>query len=64
MCTLSFIFEQQSFPMDITQCIYARDEYIIQKLEAESVKADLLQMGDINQWKKSTALQSMRKINY
>jgi hypothetical protein len=42
----------QSFKVDIAQCMIAKDEYIIQKMELEivkSVKAELLQMGDINQ---------------
>jgi hypothetical protein len=42
----------QSFKVDIAQCMIAKDEYIIQKIELEivkSVKAELLQMGDINQ---------------
>ena len=51
MCTLSFLFGMQSFKVDIAQCMIAKDKYIIQKMEAEivkSVKAELLQMGDIN----------------
>jgi hypothetical protein len=46
------MFRQQAFPVDIAQCQPAKDEYIIRKLTAEivkSVKAELLQMGDINQ---------------
>jgi hypothetical protein len=49
---LSFFFGMQSFKVDIAQCMIAKDEYIIQKMELEivkSVKAELLQMGDINQ---------------
>jgi hypothetical protein len=51
-CTSSFVFGMQSFKVDIAQCMIAKDEYIIRKMEAEivkSVKAELLQMGDINQ---------------
>jgi hypothetical protein len=54
-CTLSFVFRMQSFKVDIVQCMIAKDEYIIWKMEAEivkSVKAELLQMGDINQRQK------------
>jgi hypothetical protein len=54
-CTSSFVFGMQSFKVDITQCMIAKDEYIICKMEAEivkSVKAKLLQMGDINQRQK------------
>jgi hypothetical protein len=50
-CTSSFVFGMQSFKVDIAQCMIAKDEYIIRKMEAEivkSVKAELLQMGDIN----------------
>jgi hypothetical protein len=42
----------QIFKVDIVQCMIAKDEYIIHKMEAEimkSVKAELLQMGGINQ---------------
>jgi hypothetical protein len=51
-CTSSFVFGMQSFKVDIAQCMIAKDEYIIWKMEAEivkSMKAELLQMGDINQ---------------
>jgi hypothetical protein len=51
-CTSSFLFGMQSFKVDIAQCMIAKDEYIIRKMEAEiikSMKAELLQMGDINQ---------------
>ena len=44
-CTLSFVFGMQSFKVDIAQCMIAKNEYIIQKMEAEivkSVKAELL----------------------
>jgi hypothetical protein len=54
-CTSSFLFGMQSFKVDIAQCMTAKDEYIIRKMEAEivkSVKAELLQMGDINQRQK------------
>ena len=45
----------QSFKVDIGQCTIAKDKYIIRKIEAEivkSMKAELLQMGDINQYQK------------
>jgi hypothetical protein len=51
-CTSSFLFGMQSFKVDIAQCMTSKDEYIIRKMEAEivkSVKAELLQIGDINQ---------------
>jgi hypothetical protein len=54
-CTLSFLFGMQSFKVDIAQCMIDKDEYIIRKMEAEivkSVKAELLQMEDINQRQK------------
>jgi hypothetical protein len=50
--TSSFVFGMQSFKVALVQCMIAKDEYIIWKMEAEivkSVKAELLQMGDINQ---------------
>jgi hypothetical protein len=53
--TSLFLFGMQSFKVDIAQCMIAKDEYIIRKIEAEivkSVKAELLQMGDINQRQK------------
>ena len=54
-CTSSFLYGMQSFKVDIAQCMIASDEYIIWKLESEtvkSVKAKLLQMGDISQRQK------------
>ena len=45
----------QTFLVYISQCEIAHDEYIIRKLESEivkSVKAELVQMGDINQRQK------------
>jgi hypothetical protein len=54
-CTSSFVFGMQSFKVDIAQCMITKDEYIIWKMEAEimkNVKAELLQMGDINQCQK------------
>jgi hypothetical protein len=48
-----FIFRQQAYSVNISQCLAAKDEYIIRKLEGEivkSVKNELVQMGDINQW--------------
>jgi hypothetical protein len=53
--TSLFLFGMQSFKVDIAQCMIAKDEYIIRKIEAKivkSVKAELLQMGDINQRQK------------
>jgi hypothetical protein len=50
-CSSSFIFGQQAYSVDIAQCQVVKDEYIIWKLEGEivkSVKAELVQMGDIN----------------
>ena len=44
-CTSSFLFGMQSFKVDIMQCMIAKDEYIIHKMEAEivkSVKAELV----------------------
>jgi hypothetical protein len=54
-CTSSFLFKMNSFSVHISQCEIAKDEYIIRKMESEivkSVKAELLQMGDINQRQK------------
>ena len=54
-CTSSFLFGMQSFKLNIVQCMIAKDEYIIYKMKAEIVKnmkAELLQMGDINQYQK------------
>jgi hypothetical protein len=54
-CTSSFLFGMQTFPVHISQCEIAKDKYIIRKIESEivkSVKAELLQMGDINQRQK------------
>jgi hypothetical protein len=51
-CSSLFIFGQQAYSVDIAQCQVAKDEYIIRKIEAEivkSMKAELVQMGDINQ---------------
>ena len=51
-CTLSFLFEMQTFLMHILQCKIANDKYIIWKMVSEivkSVKVELVQMGDINQ---------------
>ena len=42
----------QSFKVDIAHYMIASDKYIIRKLEVKivkSVKAELLQMGDISQ---------------
>jgi hypothetical protein len=44
-CTSSFLFGMQSFKVDIAQCMIAKDEYIIRKMEVEivkSVKVELL----------------------
>ena len=54
-CTSTFVFGMQSIKVDIAQCMIAKDDYIIQKMEAEivkSVKVQFLQMGDINQCQK------------
>jgi hypothetical protein len=54
-CTSSSLFGMQTFPVHISQYEIAKDEYIIRKIESEivkSVKAELLQMGDINQRQK------------
>ena len=44
------IFGQQTFgQVDIAQCVLARDEYVIQKMQPEivkSVKAELVQLGE------------------
>ena len=44
-----YIFGQQTFQVDIAQCVPARDEYVIRKLQPEivkSVKAELVQLGN------------------
>ena len=44
-----YIFGQQTFQVDIAQCVPARDKYVIQKLQPKimkSVKAELVQLGD------------------
>jgi hypothetical protein len=38
-CTSSFLFGTQSFKVDIAQCMIAKDEYIIRKIEVEIVKS-------------------------
>ena len=48
-CEGYYLFGQQTHSVDITQCVLAKDEYIIRKLQTEivqSVKAELVQMGD------------------
>ena len=48
-CKGCYLFGQQAFKVDIAQCVLARDEYIIRKLQTEivkSVKAELVQIGD------------------
>jgi hypothetical protein len=54
MCTSSFHFGQLFYTVDIVQCIPAKDEYIICKLENEIVKnvKAKLQMSDMNQRQK------------
>jgi hypothetical protein len=55
ICSSLFPFGQQPYTMDIAQCMIAKDEYIIPKMEAEivkSMKVELLQMVDINQRQK------------
>jgi hypothetical protein len=52
LCTTSFVFGMQTYPVDIVRCIMAKDEYIIRKMEAKSmksVKVELVQIGDILQ---------------
>ena len=61
-CTSSFLFGIQSFKVDIAQCMIASNEYIIRKPELEivkSVKAELLQRGDISQCQKIWDLDLM-----
>jgi hypothetical protein len=38
-CTSSFLCGTQSFKVDIAQCMIAKDEYIIRKIEVEIVKS-------------------------
>ena len=48
-CKGCYIFGQQTFQVDIAQCMLARDEYVIRKLQPEivkSVKVELVQLGD------------------
>ena len=48
-CKGCYIFGQQTFQVNIAQCVPARDKYVIQKLQPEivkSVKAELVQLGD------------------
>ena len=48
-CEDCYIYGQQTFQVDIAQCVPARDEYVIRKLQPEivkSVKAELVQLGD------------------
>ena len=48
-CEDCYIFGQQTFQVDIAQCVPARDEYVIRKFQLEivkSVKAELVQLGD------------------
>ena len=48
-CEDCYIFGQQTFQVNIAQCMPARDEYVIRKLQPEivkSVKAELVQLGD------------------
>ena len=48
-CEDCYIFDQQTFQVDIAQCVPARDGYVIRKLQPEivkSVKAELVQLGD------------------
>ena len=54
-CKDCYIFGQQSYSVDISQCILAKDEYIIRCLQreiVESVKAQLVQIGDERQRQK------------
>ena len=48
-CKDCYIFGQKTFQVDIAQCVPARDEYVIRKLQPEivkSVKAKLVQLGN------------------
>ena len=48
-CEGCYIFGQQTFQVDIAQCVLTRDEYVIRKLQLEivkNVKAELVQLGD------------------
>ena len=48
-CKDCYIFGHQTFQVDIAQCVLARDEYVIRKLQPEivkSLKAKLVQLGD------------------
>ena len=48
-CEGCYVFGQQTFKVDIAQCVLAKDKYIIRKLQTEivkSVKAELVQIGD------------------
>ncbi len=54
-CGDCFCFGQKTFEVAITQCILAKDEYIIRKLEndiVKSVKKELVQLGDVKQRQK------------
>ena len=57
----------QTFSVHISQCEIANDKYVIRKMESESVKgvkAELLQIGDINQWQKIclTSINKYRRL--
>ena len=48
-CEACYIFGQQTYEVDIAQCVLVKEEYIIQKLQpkiVKSVKAELIQIGD------------------
>ena len=48
-CEGCYLFGQQTHAVDIAQCVLAKDEYIIRKLQTKivkSVKAELVQMDD------------------
>lgn len=50
-----YIFGQQTYSVDINQCLIARDEYIIRTLEdkmLDIIMKALVQLGDINQRQK------------
>ena len=54
-CKDCYIFGQQTFQVNIAQCMLARDEYVIRKLQLEivkSVKAKFVQLGDEKMWQK------------
>ena len=52
-CEYCYIFGQQTFQVNIAQCVLAKDKYVIRKLQPEivkSVKAELVQLGNKKMW--------------